>query len=157
MVYLCACECVCMYVLYMCVCVSSCICMCVYVSLCICVGVHVYTSSWWKMNASRSLNSPSHVHVLGCAHAEAQEKLQHAKAGPNPGWFQTKCVGQRQCATRCMQNSRRANPVSSTLELTSYRPVWKSFTTALALSNTIQGMLARSSSISTLDVSNIFL
>ena len=108
MVYLCACECVCMYVLYM----------CVYVSLCICVGVHVYTSSWWKMNASRSLNIPSHVHVPGCAHAEAQEKLQHAKAGfrePNPGWFQTKCVGQRQCATRCMQNSRRANPVSSRL------------------------------------------
>ena len=85
MVYLCACECVCMYVLYM----------CVYVSLCICVGVHVYTSIWWKMNASMSLNIPSHVHVLGCAHAEAQEKLQHAKAGfgePNPGWFQTKCV-----------------------------------------------------------------
>ena len=27
------------------------------------------------------LNSPSHVHVPGCAHAEAQEKLQHAKAG----------------------------------------------------------------------------
>ena len=32
------------------------------------------------MNASMSLNIPSHVHVLGCAHAEAQEKLQHAKA-----------------------------------------------------------------------------
>ena len=64
------------------------------------------------------LNIPSHVHVPGCAHAEAQEKRQHAKAGfgePNPGWFQTKSVGQRQCATRCMQNSRRANPVSSRL------------------------------------------
>ena len=33
------------------------------------------------MNASMSLNIPSHVHVLGCAHAEAQEKIQHAKAG----------------------------------------------------------------------------
>ena len=80
MVYLCACECACMYV------------------LCMCLYVYVYTSSWWKMNASRSLNIPSHVHVPGCAHAEAQEKLQHAKAGfgePNPGWFQTKCVGQR--------------------------------------------------------------
>ena len=58
----------------------------------ICSSVLVYcTPSWWKMNASRSLNSPSHVHVP-CAHAEAQEKLQHAKAGfsqPNPGWFQT--------------------------------------------------------------------
>ena len=80
--------------------------------------VLVYTPSWWKMNASRSLNIPSHVHVPGCAHAEAQEKRQHAKTGfgePNRGWFQTKCVGQRQCATRCMQNSRRANPVSSRL------------------------------------------
>ena len=27
------------------------------------------------------LNSPSHVHVPGCAHAEEQEKRQHAKAG----------------------------------------------------------------------------
>ena len=58
----------------------------------ICSSVLMYcTPSWWEMNASRSLNSPSHVHVP-CAHAEAQEKLQHAKAGfsePNPGWFQT--------------------------------------------------------------------
>ena len=107
MVYLCACECVCMYVLYM----------CVYVSLCICVGVHVYTSSWWKMNAPRSLNSPSHVHVPVCAHAEAQEKRQHAKAGfgePKSRMVSNKVRG-RQCATRCMQNSRRSNPVSSRL------------------------------------------
>ena len=42
--------------------------------------------------ASRSFNIPSHVHVPGCAHAEAQ----HAKAGfgePNPGWFSNKVRG----------------------------------------------------------------
>ena len=44
-------------------------------------SVLVYTPSWWKTNASRSLNSTSHVHVPGCAHAEAQKKFQHAKAG----------------------------------------------------------------------------
>ena len=82
----------------------------------ICSSVLVYTSSWWKTNASRSLNIPSHVHVPGCMRAcRSTIKRQHAKAGFGPGWFQTKCVAQRQCATRCIQNSRRANPVSSRL------------------------------------------
>ena len=88
---------------------------CVYVSSCICVGVHVYTSSWWKMNASMSLNIPSHIHVPGCAHAEAQEKRQHAKAGRTKSRMVSNKERGRPCATRCMQNSRRANPVSSRL------------------------------------------
>ena len=89
-------------------------CVCMYCTcVCMCLHVYVWVSTCTRLAASRSLNIPSHVHVLGCAHAEAQENIQHTKAGfrePNPGWFQTKSVGQRQCATRCMQNSRRANP-----------------------------------------------
>ena len=78
----------------------------------ICSSVHVYTPSWWKMNASRYIEFPV---TRSCSQMRACRSTEKTSTRQGWVWFQTKCVGQRQCATRCMQNSRRANPVSSRL------------------------------------------
>ena len=124
----------------------------------------VYTPSWWKMIASRFIEYPV---TRSCSRMRTCRST--GKTSTRQGWVwrtKSRVVSNKVRGSTSVCNEVYAKQQESQpSEFKAFLPwnwlatdlVWKSSTTALALSNTIQGMLAGSSSISTLHVSNIFL